>query len=104
MPSPNSTTANIQKALDQALESASATSPVSGFRYTIVKEWPINGVLRTIWVQAFGKGAATDGTTGGGGAPGGFAPFDCSLTASATGVVTRLMAKLKGSGASGPFG
>jgi hypothetical protein len=99
MASPVSSTVNVQKALDQALESSSATTPVSAFRYQIIKEWPISATLRSMYVEGFGKGAAS-----GGGAPGGACWFDCSISASATGVATRLLVKLQGAGSSGPFG
>jgi len=99
MPSPASTTVNIQKALDQQLESSSATTPVSAFRYQIIKEWPINGVMRSLYVEGFGKGAAANS-----GAPGGACWFDCSVTASATAKAVAILVKLQGSGASGPFG
>lgn len=104
MTSPASTTVNIVTALNQALESSSGTPAGTAFAYSCLKEWPVSGVVRSLYIQAFGKGAAADGATGGGGAPGGACWFDCSLTASATAKATAIIAKLKGSGASGPFG
>jgi hypothetical protein len=66
MPSPVSSTANIQVALDQALESASATTPVSAFHYRIIKEWPISAHMRSLYILGSPKGAASNS-----GAPGG---------------------------------
>jgi hypothetical protein len=90
MPSPASTDANIQTALNQALESASGRPAVTNFGYKVIRSVRIDGVLRSIYVTGMMKGAAA-----GGGAPGGACWFDCSLTASATAKATALLLKLQ---------
>lgn len=100
MPSPNSTTVNINKAFQQLEENTNSAPPtVSAFYPRIIKEWPINGVLRSVYVLG-----SCDGPDSNGGSAGGACWFDCSLTASATGVANRILIKLQGTGASGPFG
>lgn len=78
--SPNSTTVNMNKAFQQLEENTSGAPPtVSAFYPKIIKEWPINGVMRSVYVTG-----ACDGPDVSGGTAGGAYWFDVSLTASAT--------------------
>jgi hypothetical protein len=88
MPSPASTTANIQTALRQAVDSAQPG--VTKFYPTIIKEWPINGTIRSLWITGSAQGA-----TGSGGSGGSQVYLDCSLTASATAVSARILTLLR---------
>jgi hypothetical protein len=100
MTSPVSSTVNINKAFKQLEENTSGAPPVVSAMYpTIIKEWPINATIRSVYVLG-----SADGPDVSGGTAGGACWFDCSLSASATGVALRILVKLGGTGASGPFG